>query len=178
MKPLVGQNTPVLSNPHHESKSNLHLLGPLGHGKHQVFTSAENGRFEATPGVEHIVGFGISNSHTQIDNAILQTTPSRSHRTHFNKRRRSQSPNSLSIIVSSLTLFCQYVASQNLRFPAPLNNSFSIHHRGVNSNVLPLSTLFLQKPPPSTIDLLICYSLFIKKVFSIRYKIPDTKLLF
>jgi hypothetical protein len=99
---LVGQKAPVLDNPHHVSKSNLHLLGPHGRRKHQVFASAENRRFEATHGVQESVDLEIiSNSHTQDEDGIIPITPLRSHLTHLNTWPRGQSRNSLSITVSS-----------------------------------------------------------------------------
>ena len=69
----------------------------------------ENSRFEATPRAVRLIDFGISNSHTQDDAAVLQTTPFRSHRTHLNHRRRSQSPNSLLILVSGVDILANSV---------------------------------------------------------------------
>jgi hypothetical protein len=111
---LVGQKPPVLNNPHHESKSNLNLLGPHGHRKHQVFASAENGRFEATHGVQEPVDLEIiSNSHTQDADGIIPITPLRSHLTHLNTWPRSQSRNSLSITVSSFNFFLNSLLPKN-----------------------------------------------------------------
>lgn len=98
--PLVGHDSPVQCNPHHEPKSNL--LGPHGYPKPQAFASAEGkGQFEP----EHTKPTARENTSTDEcasdENSLPPTDFLLSHRSTLSNTRRSRRPDSLSIIVSN-----------------------------------------------------------------------------
>jgi hypothetical protein len=129
--PLVGHDSPVVNNPHDESKSNL--LGPHGSESHHAFASAKNAsRFEQWQGVESTrqncePDISSYKSHTSDEN-IIQTESCGRHRTHFNHQRRQRysEPISVSYVVSRFPRrSCQ---------PRLIFSLEAIHSLGYNSN--------------------------------------------
>jgi hypothetical protein len=129
--PLVGHDSPVVDNPHDESKSNL--LGPHGSESHHAFASAKNAsRFEQWQGVESTrqncePDISSYKSHTSDEN-IIQTESCGRHRTHFNHQRRQRysEPISVSYVVSRFPRrSCQ---------PRLIFSLEAIHSLGYNSN--------------------------------------------
>jgi hypothetical protein len=111
MMPLVGRDSLVAGNPHHEPDKS-YLLGPHGSGEHQVVASAGRAAFGQAMELDLVHEADepdISSKDHASENNIFPTSPVSSHRSLFIHQPR-QSLSEQIIVSSTLLSFNAHTA--------------------------------------------------------------------